>query len=238
MDFQNNFNWHLLDADSAMDNSNWWRTIDFTPEICLGEPDYGLILPIDQDILNLLAFENSGKGNSLFPNKANQSSNDVIFSEKTPETTQMREVDFKESIQDMSNICKDDAESDSELATRMKNKRSTKKKSHLSGTTRKRKDIIFKSLLRRCRKFYQTEFNAFCNYSKVKKRRSENFFFDHVAAFTSEKYQNPTIDDLTFYMAALIKSKDTLKSINYFAKGDEDSLKAKTNKIEQIHQIL
>jgi hypothetical protein len=59
-----------------------------------------------------------------------------------------------------------------------------------------------------------------------------------VTAFTSEKYQNPTIDDLTFYMAALIKSKDTLKSINYFTKGDEDSLKAKTNKIEQIHQIL
>lgn len=112
-----------------------------------------------------------------------------------------------------------------------------RKKSKLSNCKRKRKDIISKALFRMCRKYYQSEFYAFCRYASTKKRQPESYYFDQIQSFVKSRYSVDSDQDLCFYMASLINSKDTKKSLRYFVQ-DEDELVKKEQEITKIHDIL
>lgn len=116
----------------------------------------------------------------------------------------------------------------------MKNKK--KKRSRLAAPRRRRKDIVYKSLFRRCRKYYQSEFNDFCNYAKVKKRRAANFYYEQMKKFVQNKYGDCNQEELVFFMAALINSKDMIKSAKYFI--NEESFDEKIEEINKVHDIL
>lgn len=109
-----------------------------------------------------------------------------------------------------------------------------KKRSNLSNTRRRRKDIIFKSILRRCRKFYQSEFNNYCNYSRVKKRRAKSFFFEQIAKFYVNMFGQECPDLLIF--AAFLNSKDTIKSLDLFC--PEEQVEVGKERVNKIHDIL
>ncbi|CAI2382360.1 unnamed protein product [Moneuplotes crassus] len=110
-----------------------------------------------------------------------------------------------------------------------------KKRSNLSNTRRRRKDIIFKSILRRCRKYFQSEFNNFCNYSRVKKRRSRTFFFEQITKFYVHMFQEECPDLLIF--SAFLNSKDTIKTIDLYT-SEESEIESKKQQVRKIHDIL
>lgn len=226
--------------------------IDYHPEINLSEDSYDFIfssdisqlssldriLPVDQDTANLEAFDKckdivqSVKCGSEEGDQADTglltktSSNSFNFDF-------MAEVLLENDDIDIDVLSETESTHDSK-ELKPKNK---KKRSRLGAPRRRRKDIVFKSLLRRCRKHYQNEFNKFCSYSKVKKRRQDSFFFEQVINFIKVKYAYHQSDNLVFFMAALINSKDMIKSARYFLREDE-SLEELIAEINKVHDIL
>lgn len=142
-------------------------------------------------------------------------------------------------------VLPDDSEcndTNSNLAHKQKKRRQTK----IAAPRRKRKDIVFKSLLRRCKKYFQNEFDHFWNYSKVKKRRAKNYFFENVWQYVDKTFGSSEADNLAFYFASFINSKDTkCRFVDYYFEQnnrkltDEEGLTIDPqDEVQNIHDIL
>jgi hypothetical protein len=67
--------------------------------------------------------------------------------------------------------------------------KASKKKQHRSAMfgTYGRSDIVYKTILRKCRKHYLTAFNETTNYIKTKRNRKPQFLLDKLNQFIEEE---------------------------------------------------
>ena len=132
----------------------------FKPEIDLSEKENTFILPIDVDQHNLDLF---CKGPSQYDDLSIKGLVEEDSHSDLPTGTTVKKFDFS-FVADLKEETKPKIKNENDLNKSNSHKDfkvKRKRKTNLSNSRRRRKDIIFKSILRRCRKFYQAEFNKF-----------------------------------------------------------------------------
>ena len=100
------------------------------------------------------------------------------------------------------------------------NARQTKKKRHPS--LARRRDVLFKTIIRDVRKYFIAEFNDSTSYIKKKRYKPSPFYLEKVAEFIANTLQPLTVDQqplrfqrrLPLFLAALLYPKDLLKSLS------------------------
>ena len=102
----------------------------------------------------------------------------------------------------------------------------------------RRKDVIIKTLLRKCRKFFLKDFNAKTNYLKTAKRKfGSSVYKTLIELYLNRVFANNQSEDLLMFMAAFLYPQDMEDSIESFVSStyDYSSIKAL---LVQIHEIL
>jgi len=159
--------------------------IDFISEINLQQEQKSL-LPIHPDVLNLEAFDKAWESSFSSQSLWNPSRGPILeeaYAELSLNSENLVKSELFSKTIESTNETKLMIDISSKEWHYSKPKNIKRKKSHLSAPSKKRKDIAFKSLLRRCRKFYQCKFNSFCDYSTAKKRKSINFYYEKIQEF-------------------------------------------------------
>lgn len=70
--------------------------------------------------------------------------------------------------------------------------------------SRDRYDSVYRSILRRFRKFYNLEFDKTTRYKALKRYRESIFYMDWISEYTSMNFPTEKHDDLIFYLANLV----------------------------------
>lgn len=70
--------------------------------------------------------------------------------------------------------------------------------------SRDRYDSVYRSILRRFRKFYNLEFDKTTRYKALKRYRESIFYMDCISEYTSMNFHPSKHDELIFYLANLI----------------------------------
>lgn len=246
-----NFNWDLKERKNdvyqfeqdfySQDNffvKDEKNELDFISKISFSENSEAYFLPMDQDILNVEDFENKF-GKDYFTQNEVQEMKANTIEAKIDEAKNL-------SIQSVESTSNTINNFDGDISDKKMKKR--KRYTKISGPRRKRKDIVFKSLLRRCRKYFQADFDHFSNYTKLKKRRSDGYFYEQVNNYVQQKFELVSNSKFSFYFAAFINSKVTknqyIKSeiaklyperYSTFENNTRDKMQ---EEVEKIHDIL
>lgn len=124
---------------------------------------------------------------------------------------------------------------DNESSMALKNEKPKKKhRSALFGTYG-RSDIVYKTILRKCRKHYLTAFNDSTNYIKAKRNRKPQFLLEKLSQFVQATFpqaeQGSDLEqELVFFLGAMFYNKHLKKCYHSNTK--------KKNEIDEIHSSL
>lgn len=81
----------------------------------------------------------------------------------------------------------------------------------------KRKDVVFKTLLRKCRKFLQKSFNSNTKYLQKKRFKAKSFYREKIVEFASEELGIPSPSEIQIQtLATFLYPQDALKGIEHF----------------------
>jgi hypothetical protein len=203
---------------------------DFSNVVSFAEPSIGTILPLDHDYLCMKAFEGKVKPSTL--SVINSDANSSSDHNSTPSVTKTETLESEKVVEGVSET---EPIKDLQKLTTKKRKRQTK----ICAPRRRRKDIVFKSLLRRCRKYFQGNFDEFWDYTKVKKRRNSGYFYEQVLKYVNENFENEGSSHVAFWMAALINPKDAKdKFLPEHLKITLEDKALKSSKIDEISDTL
>jgi hypothetical protein len=81
---------------------------------------------------------------------------------------------------------------------------------------RPRRDVTYKTILRKCRKYYQTKFNETTGYLKQKKKEPCSFYRKCVLQFIEENFQFETHLNVSFHLGALLYPQEMVRGIESF----------------------
>jgi hypothetical protein len=106
----------------------------------------------------------------------------------------------------------------------------------------KRKDVILKTILRKCRRILQDQFNELTGYFPNKKMHGPQFFKDCIAKFHDSIECKPEQLDLLFYLGAMLYPQEMSRGIDCFFECDSKERvkfrKVHRAKIQKVHDVL
>jgi hypothetical protein len=105
--------------------------------------------------------------------------------------------------------------------------------------SKKRKDVLLKTVLRKCRKFLQQSINQHTGFVCSKKAKSDDPLYECLQKFSSDtKEFEPTHQsmDILFYLGALLYPQDTKRNVMKFGGGL--SKKQRLDLIQKVHDVL
>lgn len=119
----------------------------------------------------------------------------------------------------------------------------------LDTSKKPRKDVSYKTILRKCRKFYQQRFNLHTGFLRNKKKEATGFYRECIAKFIEEHVDIKTNLNIHFHMAALLYPQEMIKRIESFVypngiknftpkKVIKRKLDSHKGHVEKLHDIL
>lgn len=137
-------------------------------------------------------------------------------------STKEKEDNSKSSQTSLKNFLLDRVETESNSTKHLlcsKESKAKKKstKNQCSRRCRKRYEIVYRSILRKFRKFFNLEFDNATKYKSIKRYRKTSYFIECVSKYAKEAFLDNYSDNLVFSLCYLIypwvitKNKDELK---------------------------
>lgn len=106
----------------------------------------------------------------------------------------------------------------------------------------KRKDVILKTILRRCRRILQDEFNDLTDYFQNRKLQGHQFLKECVMKYHDSLKDKPEQLDLVFYIGAMLYPQEMSRGVDCFFDCDKkDRVKQRKiyrAKIQKVHDVL
>jgi hypothetical protein len=106
----------------------------------------------------------------------------------------------------------------------------------------KRKDVILKTILRKCRRVMQDEFNDMTDYFENRKMQGHQFYKECVMKFFGSIEVKPQQLDLVFYLAAILYPQEMSRGVDCFFESDKKERvkqrKFYRAKIQKVHDVL
>lgn len=106
----------------------------------------------------------------------------------------------------------------------------------------KRKDVILKTILRKCRRVLQDQFNEMTEYFQSRKMQGHQFLKDCVVKFHDSIPNKPEGLDLVFYLCAILYPQEMNRGVDCFFEADKkDRVKQRKfyrAKIQRVHDVL
>lgn len=83
---------------------------------------------------------------------------------------------------------------------------------------RPRRDVAYKTILRKCRKFYQVQFNKTTSYLKSKKKEPCSFYKTCIQNYLAQTFEFETSAnlDVSFHLGALLYPQEMIRGIESF----------------------
>lgn len=114
---------------------------------------------------------------------------------------------------------------------------------------RPRRDVTYKTILRKCRKYYQLEFNETTGYLKRKKKEPCSFYKNCILKFVEESFKFETHLDVSFHLGALLYPQEMIRGIESFVypegvktftpkKVVKRKLETHRQQVDKLHSIL
>jgi hypothetical protein len=101
----------------------------------------------------------------------------------------------------------------------------------------RRKDVIIKTLLRKCRKFLTQDFNTATNYAKQKRRLSSSIFADLLGNYLTSVVKVQATDSLVAFLGALLYQQDMDNNMDSFSSPNLTPATIQETS-DKIHEIL
>lgn len=106
----------------------------------------------------------------------------------------------------------------------------------------KRKDVILKTILRKCRRSLQDEFNEYTGYFSNRKMQGHQFLKDCIQKFYDSLPEKPESLDLLFYLGAMLYPQEMSRGVDCFFECEQDQKvkqrKFFRGKIQKVHDVL
>ena len=106
----------------------------------------------------------------------------------------------------------------------------------------KRKDVILKTILRKCRRVLQDEFNQMTGYFSKRKMQGHQFLKDCIQQFHDSIPNKPESLDLLFYLGAILYPQEMSRGVDCFFECDKKERvkqrKYYRAKIQKVHDVL
>lgn len=106
----------------------------------------------------------------------------------------------------------------------------------------KRKDVILKTILRKCRRILQDEFNEITGYFSNRKMQGHQFLKDCIQKFHDTIPEKPESLDLLFYIGAMLYPQEMSRGVDCFFECEKkDRVKQRKffrAKIQKVHDVL
>jgi hypothetical protein len=111
--------------------------------------------------------------------------------------------------------------------------------------SKRRRDVIFKSILRECRRFFQIQLSELTGFITAKRERNDDYMYRCMEKFNIEILSKQGTFIENFYLACLLYPQDLTRSIDQFILSSDTKIedvktqKAKFVKIAKItHETL
>lgn len=106
----------------------------------------------------------------------------------------------------------------------------------------KRKDVILKTILRKCRRTLQDEFNNLTGYFPKRKIHGHQFLKDSILKYHDSFSNKPEQLDLIFYLGAVLYPQEMSRGVDCFFESDKNERvkfrKIYRAKIQKVHDVL
>lgn len=106
----------------------------------------------------------------------------------------------------------------------------------------KRKDVILKTILRKCRRSLQDKFNDLTGYFPKKKVHGSQFLKDCIIQFHDSLDSKPEQLDIVFYLGAMLYPQEMGRGVDCFFEADKKERvklrKVYRAKIQKVHDVL
>lgn len=106
----------------------------------------------------------------------------------------------------------------------------------------KRKDVILKTILRKCRRVLQDDFNDLTGYFPKRKMQGHQFLKDCVVKFYEAIPNKPSQLNLIFYLGAMLYPQEMSRGVDCFFESDKNERvkhrKLYRAKIQKVHDVL
>jgi hypothetical protein len=102
---------------------------------------------------------------------------------------------------------------------------------------RKRKDVVLKTALRKCRKFLQQRLVALTGFVCSKKPKTEDPLVPCLEQLRGEMPQAPESLKIDLFMGALLYPQDTKRNVDRFCRADDDR-EDLMELIQNVHDVL
>jgi len=110
-------------------------------------------------------------------------------------------------------------------------------------------DVSYKTILRKCRKYYQQRFNLHTSFLRNKKKEATGFYRDCIDKFITDHVDIKTNLNINFHMASLLYPQEMIKRIESFVypngiknftpkKVIKRKLDSHKGHVEKLHDIL
>lgn len=87
---------------------------------------------------------------------------------------------------------------------------------------RKRRDVIFKKILRECRRFFQTKLTDLTGFIASKKPRKDDYMYACMRRFNVESLNKEGTFEENFYLACLLYPQDLARNLDSFISKSHD----------------
>ena len=101
----------------------------------------------------------------------------------------------------------------------------------------RRKDVIIKTLLRKCRKFLTQDFNTATNYAKQKRRLGNSILADQLKTYLTSVVKVQASDSLVAFLGALLYQQNMESNLDNFTGTDLTPAQVKQTSAK-VHEIL
>lgn len=106
----------------------------------------------------------------------------------------------------------------------------------------KRKDVILKTILRKCRRILQDDFNDLTGYFANRKMQGHQFLKDCIQKFHDSIPNKPESLDLLFYLGAILYPQEMIRGVDCFFESEKKERvkqrKFYRAKIQKVHDVL
>ena len=106
----------------------------------------------------------------------------------------------------------------------------------------KRKDVILKTILRKCRRVLQEDFNKLTGYFANRKMQGHQFLKDCIQKYHDSLPNKPSHLDLLFYLGAILYPQEMGRGVDCFVDcAKEDRVRQRKflrAKIQKVHDVL
>ena len=86
---------------------------------------------------------------------------------------------------------------------------------------KKRKDVIFKAILRECRRYFQVQVNHLTGFTSSKRSKNHEYLYSCLKKFNQERLKKEGTFEEVFYLACLLYPQDLKNNLDDFIKENQ-----------------